>query len=110
MQRNAAPSVGTLERVEALTCEDHYAAAPPDLRAAVNIGSRWIGSTLVLRCSPDVIALNRAIGIGTLTPAREGDVEAVARDLETGGAPRTCIQVVPDAAPEALPHWLQDRG
>jgi GNAT superfamily N-acetyltransferase len=110
MSQLVAPSVASLERVEALTCQDHFAAAPPDLRQELGIGTRWVGSTLVVRCSPDIVALNRAIGIGTLGAAHEGDIEAIARELDRGGSPRTCIQIVPDAEPAALPRWLEARG
>ena len=71
---------------------------------------REAGGAVVLQLpqAPDSPMVNRAIGLGTASPATEDDVDAVLAAFDEDLT--YYVAVSPSARPEELPRWLADRG
>jgi len=58
----------------------------------------------------DILAFNRAIGLGVGNVAVPGTIDALTDAFTIAGAPRFMIQLCPDAQPATLRGWLEARG
>lgn len=93
----------TLELVEAAGCED--------LCGAAGMVCERIGAAAVCAWpGADLLALNRAVGLGVGTPADPSDVERVAARYRAAGVPRCMVSLAPCAEPPALAGWLEAAG
>lgn len=69
-----------------------------------------VGTATLLLCpeAPGSPMLNRVVGLGTDSPATEGELDAVLAAVPPGTT--YYVAVEPDASPDALPAWLAARG
>ena len=105
------PSPERLERIEAITFADEFAAAPPHVAQAAGLGFEWIGDTLVTWAPQiDLLMFNRALHIGQSAPASEAELTAIASRYDARGVARSFLQVAPGAMPAELPDWLAPHG
>lgn len=58
----------------------------------------------------DLLALNRAVGVGVGVPADAGDVAALAAWYRAARVPRCMVSLAPNARPSALAGWLEAAG
>ncbi len=88
-----------------------YRAAPPEAVAETGCGITTVGSATVVHASRvEVLAFNRAIGLGLDGPATEQQIDEIMACFARHDVPRFFVQVHPDAEPAALPRWLAQRG
>ncbi len=88
-----------------------YRAAPREAAAAAGCGITTIGSATVAHASRvDVLAFNRAVGLGLDGPATEQQVDEIIAYFARHEVPRFFVQLHPKAQPAVLPRWLERRG
>lgn len=100
-----------LEMAEAHAWADTYTAAsehPGNPTGAV-VGS--VGSAVALGLTTiDLGFFNRVIGLGTVNPAVEANVDAASRFFADLGVTQSLIHVAPGAHPPEIGLWLGARG
>lgn len=96
-----------MERVEVAGWEDLYRAAPADVRDAYGIRMRQTPfATLLVAPALDVLAFNRATGLGINTPTDRRALDWIDEVFTAARVPRYFVPVAPVAEPPALPTWL----
>ena len=106
-----SPSWREVDRVEREAFGDLFAAAPPELVGRLGIASRREGSTLMVAARHlDQPKMNRAVGLGSLGAATEGQLDAAIAWLRTHAHPGGMVQVAPDEGAAEVPAWLAARG
>jgi hypothetical protein len=104
-------AAGVLEGVEAEVWADWLEAAPPTLAARLGIRAvRSGGSTAGMTAACDLLAFNRAVGIGTVEPAAEAQIEELCARYDRAGVVRWMIQWCPCGRPADMPELLRARG
>lgn len=98
------------DRVELLSIEDWYSAAPEAVARAGGVGLARVGGALVavLGCAPSPV-FTRVLGLGLEQPVTAEQVELVLGALERLSAERAFVHVGAYAGAE-LPIWLEQRG
>lgn len=100
-----------LERVESEAWRDMVMAAPPEVAAALGLDVSDVGGALVgVTRAFDILAYNRAIGLGLTADAGEDDLDAILGYFRDQGIPRAFVQLHPDARPRRLAALLEERG
>lgn len=100
-----------LEQVECAAFADCYRAATPAVAEACGVAVHPAGDGVaaVVGCA-DVLALNRIMGPGILTPANEASVDAALSKYADAGVPRVFVQIDPVTTDAKLPELLLSRG
>lgn len=103
--------VARLERVERDAWRDLYGAVPAQVAAASGLQSHNIDGALVAICaSVDVLAFNRAIGLGIDEPAEPTQLDRAIDLFRGAGVRRFFVQIAPTAEPPELADWLAERS
>lgn len=92
---------------------DIHAAATPDVVDALGLGATTTGSTLVSIASKlpaTAIVVNRALGLGLVSPETEESVGRVVEAYRVASVERYFIQCHPEAAPPEMVDWLVAAG
>jgi hypothetical protein len=96
-----------MERFEVQGWEELYRAAPEDLREQYGIRTRTTPfATLLIVPGLDVLAFNRATGLGISVPADRRAIGWIGEVFAAARVPRYFVSVAPVAEPAALPNWL----
>lgn len=99
------------EMFEIRVWSDLVAAAPPSLAKATGLELDVIaGAVCVVAPGIPSREFNRCVGLGVGRPATPSEVEAVLAFYRSRGAYTAWIQLMDGALPDALPHWLAERG
>ena len=99
------------ERIEADAFAAVTLAAPADV--ARQLGLALVadgGAVATFAAAADVLALNRVVGLGLSTPATEPLLDRILAAARALGVRRLFVQLVPEAQPTELVHWLAARG
>ncbi|MEC9368659.1 MAG: hypothetical protein VX871_08200 [Pseudomonadota bacterium] len=101
------------ELIERAALADLYDAAPLAAVAGLRLASfeargAWVGLAGALPAS--AIVVNRVIGIGVREPARQSDVEMIARAYAQKGIARYFVHRHPEAGPANLDDWFVLQG
>jgi GNAT superfamily N-acetyltransferase len=100
-----------LERIEAAVWEELYRAAPLELREEHGLSTRRAAcASILLAPDLDVLAFNRATGLGLEAPADRRAIGWITEAFEAAGVRRFFVPVAPIAEPSALPAWLTSLG
>ena len=99
------------ELIEIEAMRDLLAAAPRSLAARYGLALREIGGAtcLALAACPELLLLNRAMGLGLAVPATEGGLDQIVRFYASSGVP-WMVPLGPGARPPQLAAWLEARG
>jgi GNAT superfamily N-acetyltransferase len=101
----------SLETAEAELWDDFYRAAPADIAAACGIDRERLDAAWVTVASRvDVLALNRAFGVGIARPLTDADLDRIVGIYTAAGVPRLFVVPSPAARPDALPALLERHG
>lgn len=101
----------TIEAVDAQTMVGFAQALTPGEADLLGVRVARFGSAVALMSRRlDVLALNRAVGVGLDAPADEAGLDALIAWYRSAGASRFFIQICPEARPASLRQWLADRG
>ncbi len=100
-----------LEQQETASWRDYYRDVPAQV-------AEWLGVSLLdagfasagAVAGIDVLAFNRAIGLGMEQPATESQVDGIIAFFRDAGARRFFVQLSPHAQPRNLPEILQAKG
>lgn len=113
---NAQPSISRefmirLEQQEIASWRDYYRGVPARLANRLGIslldsGAASAGAVAGI----DVLAFNRALGLGMEQPATESQVDVIIAFFRDAGARRFFVQLSPHAEPRNLPEILQAKG
>ncbi len=102
---------GDLDVIEARAWADLHRAATDEVVATCGVGALEIGSVFLGSAAKiDVLAFNRAIGLGLDYPASEQAIDLLIEHYAHAGVPRFFVQVHPLAAQSGLPTLLESRG
>ena len=105
--RMSADVLLAMERVEVTGWEDLYRAAPADLRDEYGIRMRHTPfATLFVAPALDVLAFNRATGLGINSPTDRRALDWIDEVFAAARVTRYFVPVAPVAEPPALPTWL----
>lgn len=111
MGSSVSAPVAALEAAEVGALVDLYRAAPADVAEACGIVVEpWDDGAIVAATRLDVLALNRAVGIGAGGPPHDERIRRVLRSFRSIGSPRFFVQVAPFEGSEALESKLTDSG
>ena len=100
-----------LERAEIEAICDLYRATGPAAARAAGLSIEDLGVARITAASRvDVLALNRAIGLGLGVPPSGADVDRVLERFRALGSPRFFIPVAPVAGADAVAGLLEARG
>lgn len=100
-----------LEAAEAASAEDLALAADLPTRRSLAIRTaRQADATVVAAGHLDVLAYNRAIGLGLDQPARDDTLDDIVSWFQAASIPRFFVQLSPFASPGDLPARLARRG
>lgn len=100
-----------LEQFEGAAWEDLYRAAPAALRERHGLRTRRAAcATLLMAPGLDVLAFNRATGLGLEGPADRRAIGWIGEAFVAAGVRRYFVPVSPLAEPSALPSWLRAHG
>lgn len=107
-----APGLASrLELIEAAAWADLFQSANAADVRALDLSVGLVGSTVMMAAAEtDVLALNRAVGLGAHMPVAAPELDAVMAFFADAGSPRYFIQVSPTAEPTTLHDELLDRG
>jgi GNAT superfamily N-acetyltransferase len=99
-----------LEAAERAAFEDLYRAAPAALMLERGITVERVGNAtcFAVRAIPGAIVWNRAVGIGSATPATEAELDEVSRFFRVHGV-RGAFAIAPNARPIDLGRWIAER-
>ena len=99
------------ELIEIDAMRDLFAAAPRSFAARHGFAVREIGSAtcLALAACPELLLLNRAMGLGLAAPATEESLDEIVRFYASPGVP-WMVPLGPGARPPELAAWLEARG
>ncbi len=99
------------ELIEIEAMRDLLAAAPRPLAARYGLALREIGGAtcLALAACPELLLLNRAMGLGLDAPATEERLDEIVRFYTSSGVP-WMVPLDPGARPPELAAWLEARG
>lgn len=99
------------ERVERAALADLHAAAPSHAARQLGLELDTVDGALVSLAKRDPgILVNRAIGLGVASPARQSGVAEVVSRYSAGGVERYFVHLDPHAEPSRLPAWLETAG
>jgi GNAT superfamily N-acetyltransferase len=100
-----------LERIEGSVWEELYRAAPAGLREDHGLSTRRAAcATLLLAPDLDILAFNRATGLGLEAPADRRAIGWIAEAFTAARVRRSFVPVAPIAEPSALASWLTSFG
>jgi hypothetical protein len=106
-----ADDLQAAERIEKEAQVDLFDAMPLAVRAALGArAERRRGIAALVAPGLPTAAFNRVLGLGVETVATEADVDSLIQLYAGAGVKSFWIQVSPAAMPEAVPHWLVERG
>ena len=99
------------ELIEIEAMRDLLAAAPRPFAARYGLALREIGGAtcLALAACPELLLLNRAMGLGLAAPATEDDLAEIVRFYAPLGVP-WMVPLGPGARPPELAAWLEARA
>jgi len=104
-------AVAALERAEIDAFTDLYRAASPDAVEAAGLAVSEVGDVLVLAATRiDVLALNRALGLGLNEPVSDRLLADLLAALAERGSPRFFIPVAPVNGHDTLKAALVSNG
>jgi ribosomal protein S18 acetylase RimI-like enzyme len=110
-ERPTVQDLIALERAEIEAFADLYAAAPPDVASAAGLSIHRDAETTVLAVARvDVLALNRAVGLGLHRPASDAVLDGLLDVMSKCGPRRFFVPVAPADGNEDLSRALQERG
>lgn len=100
-----------LERAEIGALELLFRMAPPAPAAELGLASASRDGTLLVRAArADVLALNRAAGLGVFAPPSHEQIAAALAWFDEGNIPRAFVQVTPELEGTKVPEWLAAHG
>ena len=102
-----------LEHIERRMYEDIHAAADETLRKRLKLGGYKIGSAFVSVAGalpPSAILMNLVHDLGLGESATRQQVDEVVACYLRAGVQRYFIQLHPQARPQELDRWLEDKG
>lgn len=100
-----------IETADADTIAAMAEALSPGEADLLGVRLARFGSVLALMTRRlDVLAFNRAVGIGVEGPADETSLDDMIGWYRTAGVPRFFVQLCPQARPNQLRDWLAERG
>ena len=100
-----------LERIEGSVWEELFRAAAPGLRKEHGLSTRRAAcATLLLAPDLDILAFNRATGLGLEAPADRRAIGWIAEAFTAARVRRYFVPVAPIAEPSALSSWLTSSG
>lgn len=100
-----------IESVDAETLGGFAEALTPGEANMLGVRLARFGSVVALMTRRlDVLALNRAVGVGLGTAADEAGLDALIAWYRDAGIPRFFVQLAPEARPPQLRAWLAARG
>jgi hypothetical protein len=103
--------VQALELCEMEAWGDFYRAASPDSVSSCGIQFAEVESSIVTIASEvDVLALNRAIGLGLDQQPSEAQIDRIIQLFSKAFVPRFFIQISPNAVSTSLPRLLESRS
>jgi hypothetical protein len=103
--------VAALEAAEVGALVDLYQAATTDVVEACGIVVEpWDDCAIVAATRLDVLALNRAVGMGAGGPPDDERLRQILRSFQTIGSPRFFVQVAPFEGSEKLESRLTNSG
>ncbi len=96
---------------EAQAWESFYRCAPSDFAREYGVEVRRIGTMRIFIAAALPRAFfNRIVGAGIGSPLDEASLDEAVALFENAGCRNYMAQIVPAAAPPALPAWLETRG
>ena len=105
------PDHQQLEACERRAWTDLFEAAPEAVRVECGLHLQRVGSGLLtLASNVDVLAFNRAFGLGLGEPATERILDETIEQSRSRGVPRFFLQLMPGSSPKQLIHWILRRG
>jgi hypothetical protein len=100
-----------LERAELEAFADLYAAASPEVASAAGLSVHRLAEATVLAVARiDVLALNRAMGLGLHHPVEPGAIDGLVEVMRACGSARFFVPVAPTDGHEELERALEQRG
>jgi GNAT superfamily N-acetyltransferase len=103
--------VQRLERCEIAAWGDFYRSAPETSRRACAVQlQRVAGASIAIAANVDVLALNRAEGLGLERPATADDIDEILRMYTSAHVPRFFVQLAPSAQPADMVALLENKG
>jgi hypothetical protein len=107
----SAAAAREIEAAEARSWADLYAAAPPDFAREAGLRTQEIGGTLALSwAATGRRYFSRAIGLGVVEPATEGQLDEILAGWREAGITMFLLQSLPHCRPAAFEDWLRGRG
>ncbi|MCK6620814.1 MAG: hypothetical protein HUU32_10670 [Calditrichaceae bacterium] len=100
-----------LEQQESAYWRDYYRDVPERVAKRLGVSLLDTGTASAGAVAGiDVLAFNRALGLGMEQPATESDVDGIIAFFRDAGARRFFVQLSPHAQPRNLPEILQAKG
>ena len=100
-----------IENIEASSAASFYKLAPRGVKADLGIATQRIGdATALLVRNSRHRYFNRVLALGLEQPATPSTLDAIQAFYTSHGVKRYAIALCPEARPQELGHWLEERG